>query len=112
VTAALSDAAKLNGVEPTYIDGAKGILLGWSSEFRTETIFFFNPQQGLRIWYYHDLGRCKICDDRKECKSRLRRTAKSLGVELSREEIRMEPQKLASLIFSRATGRASPSPST
>ena len=111
VTAALSDAAELNGVEPKYIDGVKGLLLGWSSEFRTETIIIFNPQQGLRTWYYHDLGRCKICDDKKECESRLRKTAKYLDVELSREEKRMEPQKLASLIFSRATGRASPEPS-
>jgi len=105
VTSALSDASKLNGVEPRYIDSAKGILVGWSNEFQTKVAITLEPKEGLRVWYQHNLGRCKFCPDRRHCKSRILRTITALGVDLSREERNLEPSKLASLAFSRAIGR-------
>jgi hypothetical protein len=107
VSYALSDAAKLNGIEPRYLDSSKGILLGWSREFRTEAVITLDPDKGLRVWYHHSLGRCKICSDKRECKSALLKTAQTLGVPFTKQEAGLLPSKLSSLIFSRAMSTSS-----
>ena len=80
VAAALYDTSRLNMVEPRVVDSVKGILTGWSKEFQTETVITLNPRIGLRIWYKHNLGRCRICPDRKGCKSLLLENANEFGV--------------------------------
>ena len=104
VTAALTDGARLSRVEPRLIDSNRGVLVGWSNEFRTETIITLNPQVGLRVWYKHNLGRCKICPDQQHCKGLLLENARQFGVPLTRQERQLEPSKLSSLIFSRLLG--------
>ena len=101
MTAALLDAAKLNGIERTYIDGTKGILVGWSNEFQTDVVITLNPKAGLRVWYQHNIGRCTICPDKKQCKSSLLENAKEYGVSLTALERNLDPSKLSSIIFSR-----------
>jgi hypothetical protein len=105
VTAALYDASKLNGVEPRHVDSSKGILLGWSRDFQTEAVITLNRETGLRVWYQHNLGHCKICPDKKQCKSMLVKSVGNLGVSLTKQERGLDPSKLSSLIFSRALGR-------
>ena len=105
ITAALNDAAKLNRVEPRQLDTSKGILFGWSRDFQTETVIALNPEGGLQIWYKHSLGKCKICPDRRRCKSILTKNATDLDVSLTREERSLEPLELSDIIFSRALGR-------
>ncbi len=102
VAAALNDASKLNHVEPRYIDSSKGILLGWSRDFETEAVITLTPEIGLRIWYRHNLGRCNICPDRRQCRSMLLKSADDLGVALSGQEKGLPPSKLSSVVFSRA----------
>ena len=68
VTEALYDAAKLNEVEPRVVNSVKGILLGYSREFQTDVVITMHPEVGLRLWYQHNLGRCKICGTRKNVK--------------------------------------------
>ena len=98
---ALQDASKLNGVETRYIDSTKGVLLGWSRDFQMETVITVSPRAGLRVWYQHNLGKCRICPDLKLCKSMLLRSAEDLGVSLTRQERRLDASKLSGLIFSR-----------
>jgi len=105
VTAALQDAAKLEGVEARHLDTSRGILLGWSRDSQTEAVITLNREAGLRVWYKHNLGQCKICPDRRQCKSSLLRSVEDLGVSLTRQEKALEPSKLSSLVFSRALGR-------
>lgn len=105
ITAALHDASKLNGIEPRHVDSSRGILLGWSRDFQTEVVITANPEAGLRVWYQHNLGQCKICPDRRQCKSMLLKSVNDLGVPLTRQERELEPSKLSSLVFSRALGR-------
>jgi len=105
VTAALSDAARLNGVEPRHIDSTKGMLFGWSREFDTEAVITLNREVGLHIWYKHNLGRCKICPDKHQCRSMLLKTAEVLGISLTSDEKELTPSSLSSLVFSRARGR-------
>jgi transcriptional regulator with XRE-family HTH domain len=106
VASALQDASKLNGIEPRYIDSTRGILLGWSRDFQTEVVVTLSLEAGLRVWYRHNLGQCKICPDRRQCRSALLRSVDDLGVLLTRQERELNPSKLSSLIFSRALGRA------
>jgi transcriptional regulator with XRE-family HTH domain len=105
ITAALQDASKLDGVQPRYIDSSRGILLGRSKDFQMEAIITLNPETGLRIWYQHNLGQCKICPDRRQCKSMLLRSVEGLGVSLTRQERKLDPSKLSNLVFSRALGQ-------
>lgn len=104
VTEALIDASKLNGVEPRVIDSAKGVMLGYSRELQTDVVITMHPETGLRVWYQHNLGRCKICSDKKHCKSMLLKTASAWGVTLTSKERDLDPSKLANLTFSKAFG--------
>lgn len=101
VTAALYDAATLNRIEPRAVDAVKGVLWGWSKEFQSETVVTMNSKTGLRVWYKHNLGRCKICPDRSRCKSSLLANASELGISLTGTERNLDPSKLSTLIFSR-----------
>ena len=105
ITEALQDAARLNGVEPRQMDSARGILVGWSRDFQTEAVITLSPEAGLRVWYQHNLGQCKICSDRRQCRSTLLRGIDDLGATLTRQERELEPSKLSSLIFRRALGQ-------
>jgi hypothetical protein len=105
VTAALCDAAKLNEVEPRHVDSSRGILLGWSRHFQTEAVVTLSLGTGLRVWYKHNLGKCKICPDRRQCKSALLRSADALGVSLTKQERDLDPSKLSGLVFSEALGQ-------
>ena len=104
VEAALYDASRLNGVEPRIVDSARGILLGWSKEFQTDTIIMVNRRIGLRVWYQHNLGRCKICPDKKQCQSLLLEHANEYGISLTRAERALDPSKLSGIIFSKVLG--------
>lgn len=104
VTTALTDAAALNRVEPMLIDSNKGVLVGWSSEFRTETVITLNPKVGLRTWYKHDLGHCRICPDSKKCRSLLLENAREFGIPLARHEKHLDPSELSGIVFSRLLG--------
>jgi transcriptional regulator with XRE-family HTH domain len=104
VTAALYDAAGLNRIDPRIVDSTKGVLLGWSREFQTETVITLNPKVGLRVWYQHNLGRCKICPEKAQCRLSLLENADQYGVSLTRIERQHEPSKLSAIIFSRLLG--------
>jgi DNA-binding XRE family transcriptional regulator len=103
MAAALNDAAALNNVDPIQLDVNKGILFGWSREFKTEAVIAMN-RDGLRVWYKHDLGKCKICPDRRPCRSTLLKNAEDLGVSLSSQERRLPPLALSNVVFLRALG--------
>lgn len=104
MAAALNDAAALNNLDPIQLDVSKGILFGWSREFKTEAVIAMN-REGLRIWYKHDLGKCEICPDRRACKSTLLKNAEDLGVSLTSQERRLSPLALSNVVFLRALGR-------
>jgi hypothetical protein len=99
----LNDAAKLNRIDPKHVDSSKGILFGWSRDFQTEAVIAMT-EDGLQLWYQHNLGECRICPTKRQCRLMLFRTAENLGVQLSRQERRLDPTKLSSLIFTRAPG--------
>jgi len=104
ITSALNDAAKLDRVDPKYLDVSKGVLFGWSRDLQTEVVIAMGPE-GLQTWYQHNLGRCNMCPDEARCKSMLLKNAKDLGVSLTPQERKLEPSKLSNIVFSRVSGR-------
>ena len=104
VTAALYDASRLNRLEPKLIDSARGVLVGWSNEFQTDVVITLDPKVGLLTWYHHNMGRCKICPNKRQCKSSLLEHARVYGIPLKSGEKKLEPSKLSSVIFSRLLG--------
>jgi transcriptional regulator len=104
VTSALQDAAKLNRVEPRLVDSARGLLIGWNMEFQVEAVITLNKKAGLRVWYQHELGRCRICPDRNQCRSLLVENARDNGISLTSQEKNSDPSKLSGIIFSKLLG--------
>jgi len=107
VAAALKDTASLNRIEPRYLGIKDGVLVGWSKDFQTEAIISLTPEEGLQIWYQHNFGKCKICPDRRQCRSVLLKTAKRLEISLTRDETRLDPSDLSGIVFSRISERKS-----
>jgi transcriptional regulator len=104
VTSALQDAAKLNRVEPRLVDSARGLLIGRNIEFQVEAIITLNKKAGLRIWYQHELGRCRICPDKNRCRSLLLESASEYGISLTSQEKSSDPSRLSAIIFSKLLG--------
>jgi len=104
IALALEDAAKLNRVEPRYLDSNKGILVGWSRDFQTKAVIAMGTK-GLQIWYQHNLGECKICPSKRQCKSTLLKHAEILGIPLTRHERKLGASDLSSIIFSKIPDR-------
>ncbi len=96
--------ARLNRIQPSYIDTSRGILFGWNEHLQSEVVIAMGAE-GLQVWYQHALGDCKICPDMRRCKSTLLKSAKELEVSLTGRERKLHPSELSDIIFSRASGR-------
>lgn len=105
VTIALNDAARLNEIEPRFIDSYRGVMLGWSNCFKTEAVIMFNPKMGLQVYYQNRLGDCNVCLRRRTCKSKLLKNAQVLGISLTSQEKSLSPSELSGVVFSRVIGQ-------
>ena len=97
---ALRHAAEANMIDVRYIDPTKGILLGYSPATRNRVIVTFSARNGVQTWHYEEPD-CGSCQWEDRCRSRLLAEAEERGVQLSDEERRLLPSKLAHLIFSK-----------
>jgi len=100
VEAALRHAAEANMIEVHHIDPAKGVLLGYSPATRNRVIITFSARNGVQTWHYEqpDCGSCRWVD---RCRGRLLAEAEERGVQISEEEKRLPPSRLAHVIFSK-----------
>jgi len=92
---ALIEVARLNKMEVKSVDPAKGILLGYSQEFRTPAIVTFSARNGIQVWYRHE-GDCERCERLETCK-------KTLLTEM--EDRNLKPDKDSDLIPSKMAER-------
>jgi len=95
---ALMETAKLHRIKITNIDAGKGVLTGYSAEFKTSAIITFSARNGIQVWYKHE-GDCNNCEHMNNCR-------KALLIEMEDREItpfpKMEsisPSKLAETLF-------------
>ncbi len=98
ISKSLYEAAKFNRIVIRSIKPLKGVLVGYSPEFKTDVIIFLSAKHGLQIWYKIDRS-CKTCSFYDECKRILLDEFQSRGIKLSEEERSLEPNKLAELLF-------------
>ena len=100
---ALEEAAKINKIRVKAIDPAKGILAGYSPDFKTKALITFSAKNGVQVWYKHE-GDCKNCDQLQVCKEMLIAEAKERNIELPESANSMLPSKLAEILFSNIIG--------
>lgn len=103
VYTALEEAGKLNRINVKTIDSTRGILAGYSPEFKTEALITFSARNGVQVWYRHE-GDCKNCDQLQVCKETLLAEAKDRNIPLPENADSMLPSKLAEILFSKITG--------
>jgi len=99
VNSALRHAAEANMVETKYVDPKNGILLGTIPSSDNRVIITFSKKYGIQTWHY-DEPRCQDCKWVKRCADRLMDEAEERGVNITEEEKRLPPVKLAHTIFS------------
>ncbi len=103
VSTALKEAAKINKIKIETLNPAKGILLGYSSYFKTEALITFSAKNGVQVWYKHE-GDCNNCDQFQFCKKILLSEAEDRNIPLPTNANSMPPSKLAEILFSKITG--------
>jgi transcriptional regulator with XRE-family HTH domain len=96
---ALLDAAHINKLDIRKVDPTKGVLVGYSPGFRSRVFLTYSPKNGVQLWYEHK-GQCEGCQRREECTQRLLDTAKEWEVDLTQDEKRLPPTRLAERLFS------------
>lgn len=100
---ALLETSKLNKIKVKSIDSVKGILIGYSSEFKTPAIVTFSAKNGVQIWYKND-GNCETCDQLQHCKKLLLTEIKERNIQPPENLDAMPPSKLAEFLFSKIIG--------
>jgi len=103
VDAALGEAAKIAKIRVENIDPSKGILVGYSPDFKTKALVTFSARNGVQVWYRHE-GDCKNCDKLQACRVTLLAEAKDRGIQLPENADSLLPSKLAETLFSRIMG--------
>lgn len=98
VCMALEEAAKINKIRVKLVDPARGILAGYSPNFKTEVLITFSAKNGVQVWYEHE-GDCKNCDQLQVCKEFLISEAKERNIKLPESANSLSPSKLAELLF-------------
>ena len=97
---ALKEAADVNRIKIAHVDVMKAILVGESLEFGHKVVVTYSPSNGVRIWYAHD-DDCRECKLDKSWVKVILKEAQERRIELSDDELRLPPHKLAKLIFSK-----------
>lgn len=97
---AFNEAAASNHLEVRGVNLVDGIMEAYSPVHRMPVFVSLSRVNGLRVWYMHE-GECATCSEERSCKRYLDAEAAEREIELSREERRMPPTKLAVVVFSR-----------
>jgi len=98
IAKSLLDAAKVNRIFVHKIDPLRGVLVGYSPEFKTDVIIFLSAKHGLQVWYKIDHS-CNNCSYYNECKRILLDEIEFRGIKLGDDEKSLPPSKLAELLF-------------
>jgi len=99
VLGALLDTAQINKLDVKKVDPSKGVLIGYSPEFRSKVFVIYSLKNGVQLWYEHQ-GQCEGCQKREECTQKLLETTKEWEIELKKEETVLPPTLLAEKLFS------------
>lgn len=99
---ALREAATLNKLDIWGVDLENGIMESYSQAYQVPVIVSFSEANGIQIWYLYE-GNCQVCKRVGSCRAMLLAEAEERGVELTEEDLRAPPSRLARSIFSKFT---------
>jgi hypothetical protein len=100
---ALEESAKLNKIDVKTIDPTRGVLIGYSPEFKTDVVVTFSAGNGIQIWYRQE-GDCENCDRLQVCREMLLAEAKDRDIQLPESAGSILPSKLTEALFLKITG--------
>jgi ribosomal protein L37E len=100
VDAALKQTADASSIEIIRVDPKNGILLGQTPIDSSRVIITFSRKHGVQTWHFEEPD-CAECGYTKRCTERLIDEAKERDVEISEDQRKLPPSKLAHIIFSK-----------
>ena len=100
VESALRHVAEASKIEVRYVDPTKGILLGFNPSTNNRVIITFSARNGVQTWHYEQPN-CGQCQWEENCRRRLIDEAEEREIDLSVEEMKLPPSRLAHEIFSK-----------
>jgi hypothetical protein len=106
VEQAFSEAIEANNLEARSMNLVDGVMEAYSPAYRVQVIVSLSSVNGVRVWYLYE-GNCGSCGRARSCRKMLEDEADERGIELARDERRLQPTELALKIFSRYIGGAS-----
>lgn len=98
ISQALWEIAKLNKIRVNEVDPAKGILTGYSREFKTPVIITFSAKNGVQIWYKHK-GNCEKCDQLETCQRMLLEELEDRNISPPENLESISPSELAEFLL-------------
>jgi ribosomal protein L37E/DNA-binding CsgD family transcriptional regulator len=100
VDTALRQTAEASSIEVIRVDPKNGILLGQTPIDSSRVIITFSRKHGIQTWHFEEPD-CAECGYTKRCTERLIDEAKERDVEISEDQRKLPPSKLAHIIFSK-----------
>ena len=100
VDKALRQTADASSIEIIRVDPKNGILLGQTPIDSSRVIITFSKKHGVQTWHFEEPD-CDKCNYARRCTERLNDEAKERAVEITEEQGKLPPSKLAHLIFSK-----------
>lgn len=91
------DANNLHALQINTIDG---VMEAYSPAYNLPVIVSLSNTNGLKVWYLYE-GNCEKCDLERKCRNELLEEAKEREVILSSLDKKLEPTKLARIVFQR-----------
>ena len=99
VDEALRKFADSSRVDVEYLDVTRGVLLGTQAAAKQKVIITLSSKNGVQTWHYQQ-PECGACQYSQRCRRLLLDEAEERGIEISAEDKKLPPSKLAHTIFS------------
>ena len=103
IAQALIETARLNRIKVTGLNAADGVLVGHSSEFKTQAIVTFSARNGVQVWYKHE-GDCNNCDHLQDCRKAIVKEMEDRGIKPVENLDSTSPSRLAEILLKTITG--------
>jgi transcriptional regulator len=103
VQESLEEIARINKIKIQTLNPANGVLIGYSSHFKTKAIVTFSAKTGIQVWYRHE-GDCRSCEQLQTCKETLLAEAKDRNIPTPENPDIILPSEFAKTLFSKITG--------
>ncbi|HYW02042.1 MAG TPA: hypothetical protein VE862_11280 [Candidatus Acidoferrum sp.] len=98
---AMNEIATLNQIKPRYMSTLEGIMIGHSRRFDVDAVVTLSDSSNLQIWY-SSTADCDKCKSYAFCRSFLMSEAKRRNVNLSKDEKKLQPSRIAKILFARS----------